>query len=136
MTHYLLQSIYKVFQEAFDITIQAIAKPPENKSSLLYAKINIIDNNKNKEIIIGMSKEGLVFLSGIYSGLKEDLEDEELEDFIKELSNLIVGKLKWALSDSNKDAKLKVPEIIQPKNMDNYIKKYFKVEETYILLAY
>lgn len=134
LTEYLIESVHSTFENAFTTSVNEIHNPPEE--ALLYSKIGITDNTQTKEIIIGMPKEGLVFLSGIYFGCEDDFSNEELEDFIKELSNLILGRVKARYLSNNKEAKLEIPKIVLSENIDNSIVKYFKIKDTYLRLTY
>jgi CheY-specific phosphatase CheX len=136
MTHDLLESIYRVFEQAFDIRVNALAQPPTDENVMLYSEIGITENGKTKIVVIGMPKKGLIFLSSIYFGSQSDFLDEELEDFLKELSNLIVGKIKAVSSSEEREIKLEIPKIVPFVDLNDYIKKYFKVKESYVVVAY
>lgn len=135
-THHLLKSLYEVFDQAFGITINALAKPSISESALYYSEIGITENGETQKIIIGMPKEGLIALNAIYFGFEEDFSSEELEDFLKELSNMIMGKAKATFSSEKREIKLEIPQIMHSVDLDDYIKKYFIVKNSYVIMAY
>ena len=135
--HYLLQSVYDVFKNAFEIEIKALAQPSDD-AKLSYATLNILQQNNIFPIYVGINSKTISELATVYFGDEEKFSKEELEDFLKETTNMIVGKMKMLISDHDSIAiELDTPKLIHSLEEDKLnAKKYFKVNGHYIVVAY
>lgn len=135
--HYIFQSLYDIFDVTFNIKINALAKPLNDKK-LFVSAVKLKDDEGEVLIHIGLSKNTLDEIATIFFGTQDDYsDDDELKDLLKEVSNMIVGKVKVLISDASMNATVGIPELIEEIDYDSFkVKKYFKANANHIMIAY
>lgn len=134
--HYIFTSLYDIFDTTFNMKLNALAKPLNDKP-LFISAVKIIDNDAEVLIYIGLTKDTLNELATICFACEDDYSDDELEDLLKEVSNLVVGKVKVLISDASMKATIGIPALVEDLDYDSLVvKKYFKANNNHIMLAY
>jgi len=132
---YLIKATKSIFEDTFNMKLTESNLAPNGDA--LFSHIDVIINKETFPVFLCIRNSLLLKLSVIYFGFEDDLSKEDLEDFLKEVTNLIMGKVSMLMSDDSMEASIGIPSI-----KDNigetrkHIREYFEIDGDTIIVSY